>query len=137
MSRYLIDTNIIIYTLRGVKSVVSFMDKLFNDDRAEILYSVVTEAELFSRELDDDIKVAVEDLLSVGEIVDISSAIARKAGEIRAKFNKCGIKVKLPDALIAATAINEDAILVTHNVQDFIRVVEVKVTDPVDNGEDL
>lgn len=137
MSKYLIDTNIIIYTLKGVKSVVSFMDKLFDDEQSEILYSVVTEAELFSRELDDEIRSMVEALLSVGEVVDISSNIARKAGEIRAKFNKRGIKIKLPDALIAATAITEDAVLVTHNIQDFIRVVEVEIMDPVDNLDEF
>ncbi len=134
MSKYLIDTSIIVYTLRGINDVVEFMDQLLRDDRTEVIYSSVTEAEVYSRHLDAAIESLIEELLSVGEICEIRSGIARRAGKIRAECNEKGYKIKLPDALIAATALIEEAYLVTHNTQDFLKIKEVEeqlvVIDP-------
>ncbi len=135
MNRYLIDTNIIIYTLRGVSSVVEFMAHIYGNDQAEIVYSTITEAEIFSRALEDEIKLMTEELLSAGDIMEVSSAIAGRAGKIRAKCHAKGCKIKLPDALIAATALLENAVLVTHNIRDFSKITEVEerlvIIDPI------
>ena len=45
-NRFLVDTNIIIYTLQGVKEVVEAMKGL-EKDTIEIYYSTIIEAELF------------------------------------------------------------------------------------------
>lgn len=46
-NKYVVDTNIIIYTLAGVKAAVWAMKKLEDDD-IEVYYSTIVEAELFS-----------------------------------------------------------------------------------------
>ncbi len=44
---------------------------------------------------------------------------ARNAGEMRAKWQKRGRTLSLPDAMIAAVALAEDLTLATDNVKDF------------------
>ena len=39
---------------------------------------------------------------------------------------------KLPDAIIAATAINHNLILITRNVADFKKITRLKVLNPYD-----
>ena len=60
--------------------------------------------------------------------------IAEKAGELRRRLAQQGPKLRLPDALIAATALTEGAVLVTHNVKDYRAVAEVAalhIEDPM------
>lgn len=68
-------------------------------------------------------------------LIEVSSEIARKAGEIRAKGYDKGYKIKLPNALIAATAIIENAIVVTHNVADFHKICQIEKLDIIDPME--
>ncbi|MDT3699555.1 MAG: type II toxin-antitoxin system VapC family toxin [Thermincola sp.] len=135
MNRYLVDSNIIIYVTKGHENAFAFMEQLYADQSKDILCSVVTEAELFSIKLSDQTQEIIEGVLSEAEIIHITSEIARKAGEIRAKGHELGYKIKLPDALIAATAIVEKAIVVTHNVADFRRIgqlEEIIILDPME-----
>ena len=137
MNRYLIDTNIVIYTLNAkdkFRKVIDFIDRIYDDDQADILYSVVVEAEIFSRKIAKEILKKIDLLLSEARIVKIDSVIARKAGEIRASGKALGYNIKLPDALIAATAIIENAILVTHNQDDFFKIKNIEklnIYDPM------
>ena len=39
-------------------------------------------------------------------------------------------KIKLPDAIIAATALNNDFVLVTRNEQDFINIKNIQIFNP-------
>lgn len=135
MSRYLIDTNIIIYITKGNKKAFAFMEQLYADKSKDFLCSAVTEAELFSTTISNTTQEIIEGMLSEAEIIHITSEIARKAGEIRAKGHEKGYKIKLPDALIAATAKIEDAIIVTHNVADFHRICQVEEIDVLDPME--
>ncbi|MDT3700094.1 MAG: type II toxin-antitoxin system VapC family toxin [Thermincola sp.] len=137
MTKYVIDTNIVIYTLQAkseYEKIVKFVDEIYDDEKTDILYPVVVEAELFSRRLPDKIKENIDELFSDARIIKVDSVIARKAGEIRAKGKEIGVKIKLPDALIAATAIIEEASLVTHNISDFLKIAQfeaLSIIDPV------
>jgi len=138
LDRYVIDTNIVIYTLQAKqehKKTLNFMDKIYDDEKADIMYPVIVEAELFSRRLTDNIKENIEELLSEARIVKVDSDIARKAGDIRLKGKDKGYKIKLPDALIAATAIIENAFLVTHNTSDFLKIAQFEPLNIIDPAE--
>lgn len=39
-------------------------------------------------------------------------------------------EIKLPDAIIAATALNNDFVLVTRNEQDFINIKNIQIFNP-------
>lgn len=139
MTKYVIDTNIVIYTLQAkseYEKIVKFMDEIYDDEKTDILYPVVVEAELFSRHLPDKIKENIDALFSDARIIKVDSVIARKAGEIRAKGKEIGVKIKLPDALIAATAIIEEASLVTHNISDFLKIAQFEALSIIDPAEE-
>ena len=96
MNKYVIDTNIVIYTLlakREYEKIIDFMDEIYDDEKTDILYPVIVEAELFSRHLPENLKGNIEDLFSGARIIKVDSDIARKAGEIRAKGMDDGVKM--------------------------------------------
>lgn len=123
--RYLVDTNIVIYTLKGFEEAVLAMEKL-EDESTEVFYSTIVEAELFSfPQLTKKQKTKIRQILEIGEIIEVDSEVALKAAELRAvsseQYNR---KFKLPDAIIAATAMLNTSVLVTRNVNDFIHLQE-------------
>ncbi len=131
MTKYCVDTNIIVYTMNGLEPAVNFMKKAQNNG---IVYSVIVEAELFS-----SLKLTEEDIhdlrsiLDLGEIIEVNSTVALKAGELRrVSKSNCNRSLKLPDALIAATAIEHAATLVTRNEDDFRHLLDfgLKLLNP-------
>lgn len=138
-NKYVVDTNIIIYTLAGVKAAVWAMKKLEDDD-IEVYYSTIVEAELFSfHELTLKQKSKIRGILDIGEIVDVDSKVALKAAELRALSKKdYNRKLKLPDAIVAATALLLSAVLVTRNVEDFkhLRRHGLHLYNPFEHEED-
>ena len=125
--KYCIDTNIIIYTMNGLRPAVDLMIEAQNH---EIFYPVVVEAELYSSaELTKEDMQDIREVLDLGEIIEINSLIGLKAGELRRiskiKYNK---NLKLPDALVAAVAINQSATLVTRNYDDFKHLLKEGLT---------
>ena len=120
---YLIDTNV----------VLDFMgDKLPNDARIaiaqiidnEINLSVINKIELlgFSK-----IEQDLVDFVSCSNIIPMSDDIVEKTIEVRRTY-----KIKLPDAVIAATAIISNFTLVTSNIKDFKNISDLEVLNPVD-----
>jgi len=109
--RLCFDTNALIYLLEGVRPYHAWVDRLFSDMEQmgrQVVLSVVTEAELLVRPLrENDLgKIAriqvTTDAPNVS-VVATSRQIAREAAAIRAD-----IDIKLPDAIIVATAIATD-----------------------------
>ena len=60
-------------------------------------------------------------LLDSLEHLDVTRPIAERAGLLRREWTARGRTLSLPDLLIAATAIHHGMILVTDNVQDFLK----------------
>jgi predicted nucleic acid-binding protein len=121
--RYLIDTNV----------VLDFMgNKLPNDARTamaqiidnEINLSVINKIELlgFSK-----IEQDLVDFVKYSNIISMSDDIVEKTIEVRRKY-----KIKLPDAVIAATAIISNYTLVTSNIKDFKSISDLEVLNPGD-----
>ena len=83
--------------------------------------SVVSRMELLSWKANIIIETAVQELVNVSSIFDLSEEIIQKTIEIRRK-----VKIKLPDAIIAATAIVNGFVLLSTNDKDFLRVPKLK-----------
>jgi predicted nucleic acid-binding protein len=77
-------------------------------------YSVISRAELLAGSAATD---AINILLGPFRELGVSRPIAERAGEVHRETG-----VLLPDALIAATAIEEGLALVTRNRKDFARI---------------
>ncbi len=104
--RILCDTNPLIYLLDGNRDVARFLDG------KQIYVSVITELELFGKQnLSVQDNEIIETLLGVCFTIDINPEIKQIYREIRQKYT-----VKLPDAIIAATAIYLDLPLMTFDV---------------------
>ncbi len=78
------------------------------------------------RIVDTDIIVdMLRGLRASRDYMPVSPNIARKAGELMRDYG-----LNLPDALIAATALVYDAILVTRNIRDFQRIPNLRLEVP-------
>jgi predicted nucleic acid-binding protein len=64
-----------------------------------------------------------------GEVLPITSAIAKRCGELRGQFRQQGIIRTQADLLIAATAYEHGLTVVTRNVQDF-EACDIHVLNP-------
>jgi predicted nucleic acid-binding protein len=101
------DTNVLIYLLDGNQKVV----ELLKDN--EVYISFVTELELFGKKgLSPLEKIKIQSLISQFTIVDINSSIKRRVITLRENYT-----IKLPDAIIAATAIEYDFFFFTADKQ--------------------
>ena|SRR5450631_2959532 len=117
---YLIDTNIIIYYLEGEQAAISFL----RTHRGQLAISSITWMETLSYPFSADQELIVRTFLQEFRLVEISSSVMELSVEIRRKK-----KMKLPDAIIAASAVHHDMILLTRNIKDF-KLTVVKTLDP-------
>jgi predicted nucleic acid-binding protein len=102
----LVDTDVFVDHLRGAAALSPRNHRLH--------YSVITLAELFAGTTATDV---VSTLLGPFREIPVDRSIAERAGRIRRESG-----VRLPDALIAATAIERKLGLATRNRGDFERV---------------
>ncbi len=116
----LLDTNILILHLSENILATAPSD-------AEFFTSVISEAEaLRFTGLGDDEIHALDDLLKIVTRVSVDQRIARRAGELGRTRS-----TKLPDLLIAATALELDIPLITKNLRDFKDIPGLTVRDYV------
>ena len=92
--------------------------------------SVISKMEVlgynFNNQEEKDI---VENMFNEIEIINLNEDIVNKVIEIRKKK-----KIKLPDAIVYATASSNELDLITRNVDDFKNIDNsVKVINPFDN----
>jgi predicted nucleic acid-binding protein len=113
--RIVIDTSLIINLFSGSTEVRELIAERV------LFVSVISEIEVLSfPQLTDNDKGLIKDFLSQCYIVDIEPAIKDITIEIRAKY-----KTKLPDAVIAATAIYFDIPLFTMD-KGFEKIVNLQ-----------
>lgn len=111
MADVLVDTDIFVDHLRGAVEIKTGKHRLH--------YSVVTRAELFAG---SNATGAITQLLAPMREVDVDRTIAERAGRIRRETG-----ARLPDALIAATALERNLSLATRNERDFKPVRGVRI----------
>ncbi|MEP7378125.1 MAG: PIN domain-containing protein [Chloroflexota bacterium] len=115
MARILVDTDLLVDHLRGHRRFVAGKD--------DVHVSTVTRAELFSGRGVEERRV--RRLLEPMTNVAIDASIAERAGRLHR-----GTTYRLPDALIAATAIELRLTLVTRNTRDFEGMRGLRIRNP-------
>jgi predicted nucleic acid-binding protein len=101
-NNFLEDSNIIIYALKGE----NFVQQYFQYDT---FISIITEIEILGSEIQDTDKYkAKQAIINYCTVVLLTNSIKQETIRIRQLY-----KIKLPDAIIAATAIVEGFTLVT------------------------
>ena len=64
------------------------------------------------------------DFVSFSDVYPIDKETIDKTIDLRRKY-----RIKLPDAMIAATAIVNNLTLITHNIKDFQKITELQMID--------
>jgi predicted nucleic acid-binding protein len=119
--RYLIDSNVIIDFSANLipKKGSSLLSKCFDE---EPIISIINKIELLGYEL---VTEEVNDLVSVALVIGLTDEVVNQTIEIRSKY-----KIKLPDAIIAATALTHDLILISRNIVDFGKIKGLNYLNP-------
>lgn len=68
-------------------------------------------------------------LLGALQVLSFGAGEARAAARIRVDLEKAGKPIGPMDLLIAATAVEQGAVLVTHNTREFRRITGLRVED--------
>lgn len=128
MLKYLLDTNICIYTIKNRPDSVR---KIFVENDGLMCVSTITQMELIygaeksaavTRNLKD-----VEGFLARLEVKDFDASAAAHTGQIRAELAKAGTPIGPYDQMIAGHARSLGLIVVTNNTSEFSRVPGVRV----------
>ena len=88
--------------------------------------SIVTYIELFCKSNVSDIEeIQIKSFVNIATIYHVDRLIAEQVIRIRKEY-----KLKLPDAIIAATAIHYNLTLVTRNIKDFEKIEALNLINP-------
>lgn len=122
--KYLIDTNVVIDYL-GKKlplTRVAFMNNIID---AVPNISVITKIELLGFNAPDEHYQTLTDFINDSVVLNLVPSVIDKSIEIRKAY-----KTKLPDTIIAATALVSNLILITRNIPDFKNIDGLQIINP-------
>ncbi|MBI5614033.1 type II toxin-antitoxin system VapC family toxin [Candidatus Gottesmanbacteria bacterium] len=113
---YLLDTNILIWILRGDEGCRRLLQKL--KTKGSIGISTISIAEVYKNIFPSEL-VNTEELFRDFVVYDVSVVIAKQSGYYWQEFYRKTKNIHMMDCIIAATARNLDLTLVTLNKKDF------------------
>ena len=122
--KYLIDTNVIIDYLgnRLPISGLNFMNGIIDTIPT---ISVISKIEVLGFATTDENYSILKGFINDSSVLDLTENVIDTCIEIRKNY-----KTKLPDAIIASTAIANNLILITRNISDFKNIDDLQVVDP-------
>lgn len=124
---YLIDTDVLIWVLRGNKEYVKYLQEI--KDKAPLSISTITIAEIYKNIFPSEI-VKTENFIQEFLVWDVTSVIAKQGGLYWQQFSKQLKNLNLTDCLIAATANVNEATLISLNTKHF-PMKDIKVIKPI------
>lgn len=129
MTKYLLDTNICIFFLKGLFELDS---KIKEVGLENCFISEITVAELkFGAEKSQKVvrnRLVVSTFISQMNILPIYSSLDSYAQE-KNRLQKQGTPIDEFDLLIGATALANDLVLVTNNTKHFKRLTDIQIED--------
>lgn len=119
---FTLDTNVLVYYAAGEEKVVSFLLDHLKQGKIFYLPTIVV-AEFFSfPALSPRDTEMFEYLLPRLDLFPLDFRSAKAAGELRRRY-----RMKLGDSAVAATALITNSTLLTRNVSDFKRILDLEV----------
>jgi predicted nucleic acid-binding protein len=103
------DTNILIDYLNGVEGARAAIERT-----GERYVSIITWMEVLAGARDEAEEDVIEMFLRDFRVIDLTRSVAREAVSIRRAR-----RIRLPDAIVWASARTESAVLLTRNTKDF------------------
>src|ERR1700720_1081012 len=124
--RWLLDSNVLIDALAGLPHGVRVLQEARKRPEVSVIYSAITRIEVLGfPNLSAQEEEAVRRLSKEFEEVAVSNAVVER----RIQIPKA-VRIKIPDALIAASADTTQAAVVTRNTADFQRVPGLTILHP-------
>ena len=121
---YLINTNAIIdYLGRKLPSSgMNFMDGII-DSKPNV--SIITKIEILSFNAPEEHYQVLINFINDANIIELTDATVDTCIGLRKNY-----RIRLPDAIIAATSLANDLILITRNISDFKKISGLDIIDP-------
>ena len=128
---YLFDTNIISYWMRGDEKVI---DRIKKHAPSELFLSTITLAEILygiekSPVKKEERRLKIQQISSVLGMHSFDEAAAEEYSVIRAQLEREGRMISERDTQIAAIALANKLVVITHNIKEFNRIGKLKVED--------
>ncbi len=116
-TQYLIDTNTVIEFLGGTLPPGGsvWVENVINNNLHCL--SVINQIELLSYNGSVSENQILIDFIAISNVLSLTDDVVQKTINLRKQY-----KIKLPDAIIAATALVYDLTLVTRNISDFQKI---------------
>ena len=128
MLKYLLDTNIVIYTMKNRPSEVR---AAFIQHNGQMAISSITYMELvYGTEKSSNPEanlVAIEGFVARLEVLDYDTNAAAHTGQLRAELAKQGTPIGPYDQMIAGHARSRGLVLVSNNEKQFARVPGIRL----------
>jgi len=123
MAGYLLDTNSVIYFFNGEKKIADLIAKT----KDEIVISFITKIELLSFDIEDqDTEKKVREFLNEIRVILLDDDVITATIEYRKK-----LKLKIPDAIISATAKVLGVTLITADKVLSKKLTGIKIISPI------
>ena len=125
---YLLDTDTIIYSLKGHERVIKNLEKHIYDP---VKISIITLMELYygaykSKRVAGNL-AKIKTIESSFEIIPAGNESAEIFGRLKATFHKKGTSLDDFDLIIASCALANNLVLVTNNIKHFKRIESLKM----------
>ncbi|MEM1328689.1 MAG: type II toxin-antitoxin system VapC family toxin [Bacteroidota bacterium] len=122
---YLLDTNAVIEFLGGIlpEPAIVWLEGIVAEDLHFL--SVINQIELLGFNGEDEEMKTIEDFIGVSSVLSLSNEVVQQTIALRKEH-----KIKLPDAVIAATALTHDLTIITRNTSDFEDIDGIKYINP-------
>ena len=127
---YMLDTDVCSYIIKNRPA--DLKETFLKHKNDVICISAVTYAELLyglENNPSGKLERAINEFVSLVQIIDWNLAAARKYAKIRHAMTKRGTVIGSLDMQIAAAAIAADARLVTNNKKHFRKIEDLKIAD--------
>ncbi len=116
MSRFLLDSDVIIWHLRGRKEVTDMLRDLERFGVPACSALSVIEVQLGVKKGEEE---KTDRFLRSLRVFEVNREVANQAALLIREYKRKGIKIELPDAVIAGTCILHDLVLVTYNTKHY------------------
>jgi tRNA(fMet)-specific endonuclease VapC len=127
---YVLDTNSVVYFFKGMGRV---SERLLSTPPRDIAIPAVVlyelEVGIAKSSSPERRRSQLDELVRLVQVLPFRPAEARVTGRIRADLERIGRPIGPLDFLIAGTALQHGATLVTHNVDEFRRVPGLRLED--------
>jgi predicted nucleic acid-binding protein len=123
---YFLDSNVIIGYLAGQipSSGMEIVSKIVSNIPN---ISVISQIEVLRFNDTPENEAVLEEFINMSKIYPLSNNVVERTIKLCKQ-----IKIKLPDAIIAATALIEGFTLVTRNINDFMKISDLILLNPWD-----